>query len=128
MRKPDLEKIDKATEAAIKALRPHFAKLVACGAKKDHIWWDLMEAIDFRKARKPRPSWSAQHAASERARHAREGKAKKHGYADRNDHIQMQYERSLEMGEKSAAVRLRLAKLYKLTPRRISMIVRLAER
>jgi len=124
MRKADLEEIDKATKAAIKALQPHFAKLVACGAKKDHIWGDLMQAIDFRKNRKPRPSWSAQLAARERARHARDGKAKKHRYSERNHQIRMQYQRSLELGEKSASIRQRLATLYKLTPRRIGMILR----
>ena len=122
MRNSDATQISKATVAAIKALRPHFNKLVAHRVNRDHIWWELMEALDGRAVRKPRPSSKTQDAKRERAERAREGKAKKHGYFERNQQMKLQFERSLEMGEKPASIRRRLADFYDLTPRRISMI------
>ncbi len=124
MSEPDSERVRKATAAAINALRPHFEKLVNYGVNRDHVWWDLMEALDRRKGRKPRPSWDAKNAARQRAKHAREGKAKKHRYKERNDQMRMQFERSRELGEEPARICERLAKLYKRTPRRIRMICR----
>jgi hypothetical protein len=127
MSKQDLEKIRKANEEAVRALRPHFHKLVALGAKKDHIWWDLMEALDHRKGRKPCPSWLAQQAARDRAQHARDAKAEKHDYETRNEQIRVQFERSLELEEKPAEIHERLARIYKLSTRQIRTICRVKE-
>ena len=124
MPKVDKEKIKEATVEAIKALRPHFEKLVAYGAKKDHIWHDLMHAIDRRRGRKPKSRGIDQFAASERARHARECKAEKHNHGNRDQQIWGQYQVGLASGEKPAAICRRLAKLYKLSPRRIRTIAR----
>ena len=124
MPKVDKEKIEEATMEAIEALRPHFEKLVAYGAKKDHVWHDLMHAIDRRRGPKPKSRGIDEFFASERASHARECKAEKHGYEDRNLEIWDQYQQGLEAGEKPVAICQRLANLYKLTPRRISMIAR----